>query len=144
MSRWLAILLISLLPSVGCGGGRTPTYPASGKVAFADGKPLQGGTVEFQSISPPNTGETRVSARGNIQPDGTFKLSTFRQDDGAIAGDHRALITQPIPPGRINPYKPVPLVINEKFQRYDTSGLTFTVTSDGPNEFAITVTPPGK
>ena len=136
-----AFLTIGLF---GCNSGKAPTYPVTGRVAFSDGKPLAGGTVEFQSAYVTKDGEIRVRARGQIQPDGTFSLSTFQPGDGAIAGKQRALVIPALPPGRINPYNPPPPVINNKYQRYDTSGLEFTVTPKGPNEFDIIVTPPNK
>jgi hypothetical protein len=59
--------------------------PATGKV-FYNGKPLEFGSVTFQ----PPSGQP---ARGKIQSDGTFSLSTFRPGDGAVVGSHKVRIT---------------------------------------------------
>ena len=82
---------------VGCGGGPVPTYRAGGKVVFPDGKPMQGGNVEFRAVNKTPAGDNPV-ARGEIQSDGTFELSTFRPGDGAVEGEHLALVVPPPPP----------------------------------------------
>ena len=135
--RFLVAFWITSL--VGCGNGRLATYPVEGRVTFPDGKPLHGGIIEFQ---PAGEQKGRISARGQIQPNGSFRMSTFEQADGVIAGQHRVLIIPPLPPGRIDPMKLPEPVIHKRYERYDTSGLQFTVTPDGPNKFDITVDPP--
>jgi hypothetical protein len=110
-----------------------------GRVIFPDGKPLHGGTVEFQTAQKQ---EGSFSARGRIQPDGSFSMSTFKHEDGAVAGTHRAQVIPPLPPGPVDPYKSIKPIIEKRFERYETSGLEFTVTEDGPNTFDITVQRP--
>ena len=61
------------------------TTPAKGVVYFED-KPLEFGSVMFQPI---NGGQP---ARGDIQSDGTYVLSTFADQDGAIIGKHQVRI----------------------------------------------------
>ena len=132
-------VLVAALFFTGCGGSGTPTYPVEGKVTFSDGRPLDGGTVELQPVvqqQPP------VAARGRIQSDGTFQISTFEPNDGAIEGEHRVRVVGPLPPGPIDPYQSPEPVIHHKFESYDSSELTFTVTPDGPNQLNITVEPP--
>src|SRR5262245_35616364 len=73
----------------GCGGDGI--YPVEGKVVLADGSPateLKGALVTF------NLPEKQTSARGNIQADGTFRLTTNRPDDGALAGEYKVLILE--------------------------------------------------
>lgn len=149
MRRWSCGLTLCVACIVGCGSDGLATYPVNGRVTFADDKPLTGGTVEFQPATPPVPSNAekgslagRISARGFIQEDGTYKLSTFEPDDGAIEGKHRVLVTPGLPPGPINSLNPSKPVINARFQRFETSGLEFTVTPDGPNEFEITVERP--
>ena len=144
MWRWLAVVALGFIFVAGCGSGHVPTYKVTGKVAFADGKPLAGSTIEFKLAGDGKNSATQVSSRGQVQADGTYTLSTFAPDDGAPAGEHRVSLTSPLPPGPINAMKPARPIINDKFLRPDTSGLKFTVTAQGPNEFDITVTPPGK
>jgi hypothetical protein len=72
------------LAAAGCGRG-IATAPVEGKVLF-QGRPLKFGSVIFQPEAGP-------PATGNIQPDGTFRLSTFRDGDGAVLGKHQVRIT---------------------------------------------------
>jgi hypothetical protein len=124
--------------SVGCGGRKLPTYPARGKVVFADGTPLAGGTVEFCPVE----SEKAVTARGQIQLDGSFGLGTFQLDDGAIEGEHRVLVC-PAPPKRFGLASDPKLALDLRFTQFDTSGLKFTVTRDpGRNRFILQVDHP--
>jgi hypothetical protein len=124
----------------GCGGSKIPTYRAGGKVTFPDGKPLARGSVMFRTAD-----GGRATARGQIQPDGSFKLSTFAPDDGAVAGKHQVLVVVPLlgtdPEG---PAPPTPSPIDPRFAGYETSGLEFIVNDSGQNQFEIVVTPPEK
>ena len=117
-----------------------PTYPVRGKVTFPDGTPLEGGRVEFELVS----SKHRVSARGVIRPDGSFELGTFQPGDGALAGEHRAIVMPPLPIGDRDGVDSLPVIIDPHFQRFDSSGLKFTVTPDGDNEFHIPVFGPGQ
>ncbi len=38
--------------------------------------------------------EKQTSARGTIQADGTFRLTTNKPDDGALAGEYKVLIVE--------------------------------------------------
>lgn len=145
-NRWLTIsktacfLLMPVLLAA-CSNGGVATYRTGGKVVFTDGKPLTGGVVEFRAVG----GQNRVTARGPIQPDGSFRLSTFRNNDGAVEGEHSALVCPPQPvqePGT-PVLKNIPLIIDPRFTRFETSGLKFTVTNDpAKNEFTLQVEPP--
>jgi hypothetical protein len=84
-----------------------------------------------------------VSARGRIQPDGTFRLGTYQPVDGAIEGKHLVVIIPPPPVGDRDEMKTLPLVIDPRFQRFETSGLKVTVSRDASeNQFPITVERP--
>jgi hypothetical protein len=117
-----------------------PTYDAGGKVTFADGKPLAGGWIEFrtQDVQPP------ISARGEIKADGTFRLGTYEPGDGAVAGQHAAVITPPQPNiDRDELRGPPPSPIDLKYVRFDTSPLKYQVSKDrSKNEFEVRVEPP--
>ena len=89
---------LAIFFTAGCGGGQTA--PVDGRVKFKDGSDvsvLADYEVDFQ----PAGGKT--SASGHIAADGTFKLTTFGADDGAIPGQHRVAIT---PPQSTDPDKP--------------------------------------
>ena len=84
--------LFGMTMLVRCDSGRIPTFATSGKVTFKDGQPVQFGSIEFYNQ------EHDVSARGTINSDGTYQLSTFRPNDGAVEGTHQVLITQILMP----------------------------------------------
>jgi hypothetical protein len=83
--QWFATLLGTgiFVSAVGCNRG--PEMAAvTGKVTY-NGQPLQFGSVTFQ----PTRGQP---ARGEIQSDGSFELSTFSLGDGAFVGPHKVKI----------------------------------------------------
>jgi hypothetical protein len=128
-----ALVLIFLC---GCGSGDQKTYPAGGTVKFADGTPLVKGTVQFRSLDT----ERAVSARGTVKEDGTFELSTFEPGDGAVPGEHQAMVLPPPFIGDLDEVGHFPRIIDPKHTKFDTSGLKFTVTPDADqNQFHITV-----
>ena len=51
------------------------------------GKPLPGGIITFQPVKVA-TGLPNRHAQGAINTDGTYSLSSFRPDDGAVPGDY--------------------------------------------------------
>ena len=106
-------LLVAVL---GCGSGNTA--PVNGRVKFKDGgdvSALAGHTVSFE------TDGDKMSGYGDIQADGTFKVTTFSPDDGALLGKHRISVTPPAPP----PDGPLPKpVIHAKYGDLNSSGLT--------------------
>jgi hypothetical protein len=121
VSRVETVLVATTLAVLsGCGSDRLPTYPASGTVSLADGTSLEYGLVEFRPVD----GETTISARGYIQADGSFELSTYQKSDGAVAGEHLAIVVPP-PPAEL-----IPGYIDPKYRHFDTSGLKFVVTKD--------------
>ena len=129
--RWTILCLLAI--AVGCSQKAT-TYPAGGKVTYPDGTPLVGGWVTFRSMS----ADRPVTARGVTLDDGTFKLSTFVTDDGAVPGQHQASVAVPAVES-----KPGYVPVDFRFASFDKSGLEFTVTSDSAqNDFEIQVTPP--
>jgi hypothetical protein len=130
LKRVLALCLCTTLAGIS-GGCATedphpPTVPVEGKVTY-EGKPLPKGTVTFQ----PDGGRPAV---GEIQPDGTYRLSTFGDKDGAIAGTHKVMIISntgdsskmPSTPGYVTPKDLIP----KKFGDLRTSGLEVSVSKD--------------
>lgn len=72
----LAILFCAF--SGGCGSGHPETFPVAGKITY-DGQPVTQGTVVFY----PEEGQP---AMGTIAADGSYRLTTFEDGDGAAAG----------------------------------------------------------
>ena len=78
------LLAAVVLVQTGCG----PTGPEMGRVTGAitfDGNVVRAGSVQFW----PENGRP---ARGSITADGTYELTTFDKNDGALVGKHRVTI----------------------------------------------------
>jgi hypothetical protein len=128
--------LFCLAVLVGCSGNGIATYAVEGIVTLEDGTPLQTGTVEFNSL------EHDLTASGSIQSDGTFRLTTYKAGDGAVSGDHDAVVVQLIStedlPLHDHDHGPT---IDPKYSHYDSAGLRFTVHDDRTNAVKIVLTP---
>jgi hypothetical protein len=89
-SPTILLTVLVLIPCWGCGSNEKPyvasTFPVKGKVTYK-GQPLTGGSITFESE------ENGRESHGNIQPDGTFVLTTFKEGDGAPAGVHRVAVS---------------------------------------------------
>ena len=87
-----ALALAGALGGCAGGGPELPqTYPVRGRVTYPGGEPVPGGQVHFQPES-----DTTVTTNGEIGPDGSFVLRTYRgrrEAPGALAGPHRVLVT---------------------------------------------------
>jgi hypothetical protein len=87
----LGITAILLLVTSGCGGssGEFQLAPVKGKVIY-NGQPVTSGSIHFRPIAVQGAkkGMQGKPASGQVQSDGTFVLTTFRQGDGAIVGKH--------------------------------------------------------
>ncbi len=81
-------LLVSTVSGCGSSAASTgaPTAPVRGKVTYK-GQPVTKGRIIFE---PDGKGK---EATGEIQPDGTFVLTTYKKDDGAVLGNHRVSIS---------------------------------------------------
>lgn len=100
------LLAIPVTCLASCAAGVTPpsTYPVKGKVAFADGKVLHGGMIQFQP-DPPNPTMT-ITARINV--DGTFAIETHvgnKTYEGAVAGKHQVTVLGPMKNQRAEPVR---------------------------------------
>ena len=117
----LVSCLVAALGLAGCGsfagpgkGSLASTIPVKGKALFR-GKPLTGGTVEFEPV---NAG---MLASGSILADGTFTLRSSNGAEGAVAGKHRVTVSET--------KEPVP----RKYSRPATSGLEVEVSAEKPD-----------
>lgn len=79
-AQLLVLAACCVLP--GCSHSDRPaTFPVHGKVTY-QGRPVAGATVAFLAPGAPR------SAVGTTDQEGSFRLTTFETDDGAIAGTH--------------------------------------------------------
>jgi hypothetical protein len=139
-AKWLwTLLMIGCSASLmGCGSAKD-THVVQGKVVFSDGTPVQFGDVETLSV------EKRINARGKINKDGTFTLTTYDAGDGAVPGQHKAVVIQMTGSPLIATAKMGPVKhehghdISAKYRSYDTSGLGFTVEAGKVNEVTFVI-----
>jgi hypothetical protein len=104
-----------------------PTYEVKGRVLLASGQPLSVGRIYFVPRSEP-----ALAALGEIGPDGSFTLATYKPGDGAVPGDYRVRI-EPTPANpRALPKARWPRV-HRKYTDEDSSGLTVAVKA-GTNQ----------
>jgi len=131
--------LLLLTATLSCEQSGPELAPVEGKVVI-DGEPLRFGSVMFQAKS-------GQPARGIIQEDGTFELTTYEPGDGAHVGVNRVRVTQfasQSPKRRAENPDGEPslgeLLIPRRYTRYETSGITVTVKPDGNRDVLISLT----
>jgi hypothetical protein len=91
---WMMAAACVLLVAIsGCGGGSYDTAPVEGTVTF-EGQPVPGGSISFIPIGGDGTRAGKPGS-GTIQSDGTYKMSTYGTDDGAMIGRHNVLFSAP-------------------------------------------------
>ena len=116
------IALLVLFCAVGCGD----KVQLRGTVTFSDdGSPLTVGTVIFST-------ET-LEARGELQADGTYTLSSDRAGDGLPPGKYQVYIRDAYQYERVGPVDnptdvPVPQ-IHSKYSNPESSGIEVDVSS---------------
>jgi hypothetical protein len=121
--------------AAGC-SDRLPTYPVLGRVVFPDGSPVHTGTIELKSREHP------IQARGDIAHDGSFRLTTYVENDGAVEGKHDCVVVQFVVVEEIPNFQPsYEGVVHPKFASYSTSRLECEVLPSGKNQLTIQVEP---
>ena len=131
MPRFLCLLSLALL--VGCSTGR---YPVAGTVKYADGAPLDAGTV----IAEGTVDGKLVAVQANIEPDGSFKLGGVEAGDGALPGNYKAVV-MPVALSDSELGAGKTPAVDGKYTRFESSGIEFEVTK-GPNKLDIIVAKP--
>lgn len=129
------VFLLSLALCIGCGSGR---YPVIGTVKYADGTPLDAGTV----IAEGTVDGKLVSVQANVEPDGSFKLGSETPGDGALPGSYKAVV-MPVALGDSELAAGKTPAVEGKYTKFETSGIQFEVTK-GPNKLDITVSKPNR
>lgn len=134
LAMHLVLITLTIANFAGCGSQSLKPYPVQGRVVFSDGSPVHVGTVELRSR------EHGVQARGTIAEDGQFQLSTYGNNDGAVAGWHDAVVIQMINVESIPGFKPSKVgVVDPRFASYKTSPLSCQVVPGPANEVTFTV-----
>ncbi|MEW4562041.1 hypothetical protein AB1K70_05915 [Bremerella sp. JC770] len=130
-----AFLVLAVCLVAGCEKAPLPTYPVKGTVQFEDGTPVRNGYIETLSH------EHRINARGKIEHDGSFQLTTFHEADGAVAGTHDVVVVQFLG------HEMAPQIDHDhgdavatRFADYGKSGLTLEVGEQQDNRCVLVVT----
>ncbi|SFH57220.1 hypothetical protein [Planctomicrobium piriforme] len=125
----------SLLLLNGCGkkvSGRPEPVPVKGLV-LVNGQPLGNTTLVFAPEG------HQYAAFGQSDEQGRFQLTTFDKGDGAVPGKFSVTASnfwvEEHPGGSVTEHHKLPA----KFRDPATSGLSATVTEDGPNEITVEV-----
>src|SRR5688500_8421986 len=134
LSGAAAIAYLALL-AAGCNS--SGVNPVEGQVNWKDGSPakeLAGSLIFF------NLAEKETTAQGMIKPDGSFKVSTNKPDDGALVGEHIVTIIEVgrqsvggAESGALAPAK-----VDTKYMTPNSSDLRATV-KPGRNKITVTV-----
>lgn len=119
---------------------RPRTFPAAGTVEHR-GKPVAGALVNFM-IEVPDPRRADVAhvhqAVGFTDARGVFRLKTFREGDGAVAGTHQVRIAIPV---LVDPLGPAPEAaakpLPSRYGSFETSGLTAEIVAGGTNTFVF-------
>lgn len=130
--------LLFVLVLAGCSSSEFGTSEVSGKVSVG-GQPLTDTKLEAQIFFFPEPSASNKQLSGKrgwarIGPDGTFKVSTNGQFDGAVIGKHRVSLssTQDVVP------------FDKKYLSVDTSGLTYEVKPGGNTNAVFDLEPAKK
>lgn len=120
---------------LGCDANGPTTYSVEGKVIFRDRSPVELGVIEFRLV---NDSEQRITARGKIEADGSFRLSTFSTNDGALPGVHQVVVQQlVISEGIILKDHKHGRRVPKKYADYATTDLTATVEPIESNHLEV-------
>ena len=134
---WCAILVCT----VGC-NKQPQLAPVHGTITLA-GKPIGPGNILF--IPNVAEGTKGKAASGSFETDGQYFLTTFREGDGALVGDHTVVITPRAvgaePGGEVATRTKLP-PIPRRYSRAAQSGLSATVR-EGANtiDFPLSIRP---
>jgi hypothetical protein len=119
-------LLVVTVAIVGCGTSERViprTYPVNGRVVLGNGAPLTAGRIAFvprDVLIPP--------ASGSIEADGSFRLTTKVDGDGAAPGEYKVRIEPAETPDA--PRRGRRLKFPVKFVDEDSSGILVTVRAE--------------
>lgn len=130
-----AAWLLIALAAAGCGPGRPSLHGVTGEVSL-DGKPVAGAGVLFC----PESGRP-ASAVTDAQ--GRFRLRTWSDADGTLAGTHVVCVTKTVPTTAEsdNPYPETNNILPSRYASPVTSPLRADVDPAGDNVFRFELEP---
>ena len=149
----VALMTLATFPCLlGCSGSNPSTYPLSGSVTL-DGEPLEGAAIMLKPVDGGSNGYGVTDAAGH------FEITTYRQGDGALPGDHQVIVSlkKTVQPADMEPNEEeeeglddgtelavsnqveVTSLVPERYADFETSGLTVQVgPENGPLHLELT------
>jgi hypothetical protein len=122
MHSKLLLLSLVFIGTIGCGSGNPRTVPIAGKITFAGKAPPAATKLTFVCLQP-ESGSVQYSGSADVNPDGSFSVTTFKPGDGLVPGKYQVNIEcwqQPpsmAAPGVshvANNFSPPPIVVSSK------------------------------
>lgn len=114
------VLVGALLVGLPACTGEPRTFPVKGTVMY-NGKPVPKGTVLFTPVSGGPT------ATGELNEEGTYRLTTYKPGDGAVLGEYRVAIMAMEGPLQGDPPIAPPPIIPDKYSSLALSDLKANV-----------------
>ncbi|WP_425614471.1 hypothetical protein NA78x_004340 [Anatilimnocola sp. NA78] len=136
--RTFSLLLLMMVVVAVTGCNPKGVNPVRGKISFAGGQrpAAEIAVIRFEPVHDPNAAEgTFKAASGDIQPDGTYRLTTFDPNDGALAGEYKVVFTV------LKTYMGRESLVDKKFTTAATTPFTASVKS-GSNSFDFDLAAP--
>jgi hypothetical protein len=136
--------MLLVIGAAGCAGGALK--PVQGTVKL-DGQPLAGASVLFIAEDPAGR-----NATGFTDPSGTFRLSTYEPNDGALPGKYKVVVQPPTPAAPDAPRTSTPdeaqraatvaesrvaITLPGRYSRPDQTVLVQEVPPQGPVAFEL-------
>lgn len=86
-------MLLVLSSSIGCSGNKPPPLHEVRGTVMIQKKAATKAVIVLRPVSSETVG--KLLPHGEVQADGTFRIGTFADGDGAPAGEYRVTITWP-------------------------------------------------
>lgn len=137
--RTFSFLLLAIVVALSAGCNPKGVHPVSGKVSFAGGQmPVaEIAVIRFEPMNTESSAEGTVkAASGQINPDGTYQLTTLDPNDGAFAGEYKVVFSV------FKTYMGQESLVDKKFTSASTSPFSAIVKS-GKNTFDFDLANPG-
>ncbi len=108
---------------------RQPLHPVRGQ-SFFEGTPMPGAVV---TLTPDAKLKKGVTARGVVEADGSFRLTTYQANDGAAEGEYTVVVTwrEKLHNGQLGAS-----LLPARYGKADQSGLRATIKS-GSNDLIL-------
>ena len=134
--RAVLLAIGMLIAATGCSKAPYDMAAVEGTVTL-DGQPLSEGKVLFAPVASGETAKAGKPGFGPLNADGTFVVSTYGKEDGAVVGSHWVTVIQTILPDNSNATPDTAESV--KFKRYKFPQQQ-TVAAGAENKIDIALT----